>query len=119
MSTITLNTKSYVGAGLIAGVANWFERSAGVLSGFSNLRASIKTDSKVRIKWDFDLPIVATADSSCGCAGELKRTGDVTVSVRLDPSYTLTERTDLADRLKDLVQSTQFRDSVINLINAG
>lgn len=119
MSNITLNTKSYVGAGLIAGVAAWVERSAGVLTGFSNLRASIKTDSKVRIKWDFDLPIIAATDSSCGCAGELKRTGDVTVSIRLDPSMTTAERTDLADRLKDLVQTSQFRDSVISLVNAG
>lgn len=116
MSNITLNTKLYSGSGFIAGVAQWVERGAGILSGFSNLRASLRSDTKVRVKWDFDLPVVATEDSACSCAGSILRKGDVAVSIRMDPTMTLAERTDLADRLKDLVQTSQFRDSIISLV---
>lgn len=115
MSNITLNTKVYVGSGLMNGLANFIERSAAVAAGFSKLASSLRIDAKIRGKWTLDLPIVATADSACSCIGEVLRSGDVTVAFRMDLGMTTAERTDLADRLKDLVTSAQFRASIINL----
>lgn len=116
MSNIVLNTKTYAGPQFANNVSNWTERSAGILSGFSKLRGSISTDSKVRVKWDFDLPVIAAVDSSCSCAGDVLRMADINLTVRMDPSMTLAERTDLADRIKDLVATSQFRDSLISLV---
>lgn len=115
MPNITLNTKLYSSSGFLNGVAGWTERSAGILAGFSGLRGSLRSDSKVRVKWDFNVPIIATEDSACSCAGTVLRKGDVDVSIRMDPSLTLAERTDLADRLVSLVSDVTFRASIINL----
>lgn len=115
MSTITLDELSYVGDGYLnPGITQWTERSAGVVAGFSTLRASVKVDTKVRPKWDLHVPVVATTDSSCACTGAVLRVGDVTISVRMDLGMTVAERTSLADRIADLVQSAQFRASVID-----
>ena len=117
MSTITLDALAFNGDGYInPGVSQWTERSAGVIAGFSTLRASAKLDQKFRPKWDLHVPVIATSDSSCACTGAVLRVGDATISVRMDPSYTLAERTNLADMIKDLTASTQFRDSLINMI---
>lgn len=119
MSNIVLNTKTYSGAGFLNGLVSWIERSGGVAAAFSVVRSSLRIDpekaGKVRIKWDLDMPIVATESSSCSCAGDVLRKGDFIITGRLDKGLTEAERTDLADRLSDLVQSAQFRAAVINL----
>lgn len=122
MSNLTLNTKTYTGAGLLNGVVSWIERSLGIASGFSAVRSSLRIDpesqkdgGKIRIKWDLELPVVATEDSSCSCAGEVLRKADVNITIRIDKGYTTAERTDFMERLEDLVQTTQFRASVISL----
>ena len=119
MSNLTLNTKTYTGAGLVNGLVSWIERSLGIASGFSVTRSSLRTDpekgGKVRGKWDIDMPIVATESSACSCAGDVLRTADANISFRLDKRLTLAERTDFALRLKDLVASAQFQASIINL----
>lgn len=120
MSNIVLNTKTYTGTNsFVNGVVSWIERAAGIAAGFSTLRSSLRMDpareGKVRVKWDIDMPIVATEDSSCTCTGDVLRSAVADISVRLDKSLTLAERTDFANRLQDLVASAQFRASLINL----
>lgn len=119
MSNITLNTKTYTGAGFVNGLVSWIERSAGIASGFSPVRSSLRTDpqkdGKVRGKWDIEMPIIATESSACSCAGDVLRVADAVISFRLDKGLTLAERTDFALRLKDLVASAQFQASITNL----
>lgn len=117
MSNIVLNTLTFNGDGYIApGVVQWTYRGGGVYAGFQTLRASAaSSDKKIRPKWDLHMPVVATEDSACACTGTVLRSADATISVRLDPGLTPVERTAFADELKDLVASSQFRDTLINL----
>lgn len=119
MSDLTLNTKTYSGAGFVNGLVSWIERSGGIAAAFSLVRSSLRVDpeakGKVRIKWDLDMPITAAEDSSCSCAGDVLRKADVTINVRIDKSMSTAERTDFMERLEDLVASAQFRASLISL----
>lgn len=119
MSNLTLNTKTYSGAGFINGLVSWIERSGGIAAAFSTVVSSLRIDpeskGKVRIKWTMDMPIVAAEATSCACPGEVVRNADVTIQVRIDKGFTTAERTDFMERLEDLVQTTQFRASVISL----
>lgn len=117
MPNITLNELVFSGDGYIApGVVQWTNREGGVFAGFQTLRASAaNSDKKIRPKWDLHMPIVATEDSSCACTGTVLRMADATINVRLDIGLTTAERTAFADELQDLVASSQFRDSLINL----
>jgi len=119
MSNITLNTKTYTGDGIFNGLASWTERSGGIAASFSRLTQSLVINSMARIRTKLVMPIVATESSSCACAGDVVRTADADISVRLHPGMTLAERTDFADRLQDLVASAQFRAALISLENAG
>lgn len=117
MPNIVLNTKTYNGSGIANGVASYMERSSGLAAGFSPLTAAVKAleSGKSRISWKLFQPTVAAEASSCSCPGQVLRVNDANIGVRLDPGATLAERTDFALRLKDLVASTEFQSSIINL----
>ena len=116
MSNITLNTKSYTGtSGLLNGVASWVERSLGLAALFSRVRSSIRLGDKSRVKWTLDQPYPQPEGAPVCCAPGEERDSSTTISTRLHPSLTTAERTDHADRLKDLVNSAQFRASIIQL----
>lgn len=110
MSTIVLNTKNYTGPVLVRNVSTWTERSSGIAAGFSTADMSVSTDAKViKGKATLKLPILATEDSSCSCAGSVLREGSVFTDVRMGASMSTAERTDLYLRYKDFVNSAQFR----------
>lgn len=117
MANLTLNTVVYNGMGIVNALAQWVSRAAGVASGFAYVKARIRFDDPkfVRIKWTANLPTVATADSSCSCTGEMLRFIDADISIRVATQSTTAERTDFALRLKDLVATTDFQSSIINL----
>lgn len=118
MANIVLNTKTYGGIGLLAGIAQWFERSGGVAGAFGSLTATVKVgggSTKSRIHWKLGMPVVAEEASSCACPGTVTRRLDGDIDIRMDPTATLAERTDYALRLKDLVASPEFQASIINL----
>lgn len=117
MSTIVLNTKNYIGVGTTNGVSNFIERSGGTAASFSRLDTSVKIESKTtRVKWTVGVPVVNVADANaCVCPGEVLRESFAAISIAMGAGATVAERTDFVDRLKDLVQSEQFRSSVINL----
>lgn len=119
MGNITLNTETYNGTGVTNGVAQYIERSAGVAAGFSPVTGSVRQDSKSRVQWKLAQPVVATEASSCSCPGTVIRVMDADIRARLDPGATLAERTDFALRLKDLVASVEFQQSIINLQQPG
>lgn len=115
MANLTLNTKVYVGSGLINGIANWRNLAAGVAAGIARVTASIRFDSKTRLQWKLAVPVVATTESACACPGEPLRIADAVINIRMDPGATSAERTDFALQLKDLVASTDFQSSIISL----
>lgn len=117
MANIVLNSKTYTGQGIVNTLGRYTERSAGVADGFSPLTGSVVVDTKSRVKWKLSLPIIAEEASACACPGSVLRVADVDITIRMDKGMTLAERTDVADRVKDLTAHATFRDSVISLIS--
>lgn len=118
-AALTLNTVSYSPAGTSNGISSWVSRVGGVLNSFSNVTQRFITGSGARkmtkVTHRIEVPVVATADSTCSCAGALLRTSSCQIEFWLDPESTLAERTDLYLRVKDLVAATMFVASVENL----
>jgi len=117
-AAVTLNTVVYSPAGLRNGVATWISRAAGIVAGFSKLTQQYRdptTGTQTKIDFNLSIPVLATADSTCACEGELVRTNSATVSVWVAGTSTLAERTDLYLRLKDLVGSSMFISAVEDL----
>lgn len=118
MANITLNTKVYNGSGVLNGIAQYIERSGGVAGAFGALTASVKVafgTAKSRIHWKVGMPVVAEEASACACPGTVVTRLDADIDVRMDPNASVAERTDFALRLKDLVASTEFQSSIIDL----
>jgi len=117
-ANVTLNTIVYSPSGTTNGVSTWTNRSVGFGSGFTNLKEKFVTPTKgqvVRMEFDLDIPIVQTVDAECACAGELLRTSTAKLSVWVPTSSTAAERTDLYNRLKDLILSAPVSNGVQNL----
>lgn len=116
MSTIVLNSLNYVGSGILNGVSFFWERSKGLANAFSPLSARVNmTKDKSNVLWKLNVPVTATADSPCGCAGDVVRTTYVDVNTRMDRAATAAERADVLARIRDLVASTQFASSITDL----
>lgn len=117
---ITLNTKTYDNVGFNQnGQFAYSEKSAGIPSGFSYLTSKVGTGtgkSDSTVKWNLSLPIVATSDSDCSCAGDVLRTSYIRLEITLPAGSQLAERQDLRLRLKDLVASAQFIAAIDNLV---
>lgn len=117
-ASVTLNTVVYSPAGLKSGIATWISRVGGVLAGFSKLTQSYKdptTGTQTKIDFNLSIPVLATADSTCGCEGDLIRTNSAVISFWVAGTSTLAERTDLYLRVKDLVASSMLISAVENL----
>lgn len=117
-ANVTLNTIVYAPSGTTNGVSTWANRSGGSGASFTFLKEEFVQPTKgdvVRMKFSLDVPIVATADSECACIGGLLRTSTIQLSVWVPQSSTAAERTDLYNRLKDLVLSAPVSNGVSNL----
>lgn len=117
-ASVNLNTVVYSPAGLRAGVATWISRVGGVLAGFSKLTQSYKdptTGTQTKIDFNLSIPVLATADSTCACEGEVLRTNSVVISFWVAGTSTLEERTDLYLRAKDLIANSMLISAVENL----
>lgn len=114
--SIILNTKTYNPDGYDAnGVSNYSERSAGVPTGYSGLSfGQTRSDTYIKNVTRLTLPVVATTDSDCSCAGAALRTSRIRLEVEESVTGTLAERQDLLDRLQDLVVSAQFEAFILN-----
>lgn len=113
MSNIVLNTVTYIGEGIQNGVTNFINRSAEMLSGFSSLVGRVRNAGKrVEVRWNLAIPVLIAADSPCGCAGEVNFITFVEVAVKFDQRASSAQRTDTYARLKDLILSSQFENSV-------
>ncbi len=117
-AAVTLNTVVYSPNGLRNGIASWISRAGGVLAGFSKLTQKYSdpvSGTQTKIDFNLSIPVLATADSTCACEGELIRTNSATLSFWVAGTSTLAERTDLYLRVKDLVASTMLIAAVENL----
>ena len=116
MSNLTLNTKTYNGAGLRDGVAEWYERSGGVAASFSKADASLRFSAgKWRGLGRLSLPTVLDASSACGCEGDLASLSDASFTFRIDPKASPDAREDLYLRFKDYVASAEVHAMFQNL----
>lgn len=118
MSNLTLNTKTYSGLGINAGVTKYQERSSGVASGFSNLDQKISFDDKkiIRNVTRLYVPVVAAAASNCTCEGDVLRTTDAILTVRIPQTATAAERLDFVKRLQAMVMTPEFAASISDLV---
>lgn len=118
-ANVTLNAVVYTPSGVDQkGTAKWTNRSAGFGNGFSVISESVVTPSTGSVTkelFTLNIPIVATVDGACSCAGDLLRTSTVQISVWIPNSSTAAERLDLWTRIRDLVASTPFVNGVQNL----
>lgn len=120
-AAVTLNTVVYdpAGSDSKSGLVLWFNRAGGLLNSFSRLSQRFLTGvggtKATRISFRVEVPIVATADSTCACTGALLRTGSFDVQFSVDPGSTLAERTDLYLRAKDLLATDLVKFGIENL----
>lgn len=116
---ITLNSKVYNWAQFDPnGVSRYLETSAGVPTAFSNLTAKVTvgTGKSQKVKWRLAIPTVATDPSACACPGEVLNTDYIEVTAEVGSGGSLVSRQDLLARLRSLVLTTQFGDSINNLV---
>lgn len=116
MSNIVLNSLTYVGNGIVNGVAWFINRSAGVVNGFNQLSSRIGYGDKTIVHWKLMLPSLVADDSPCGCAGSVSYTNYVDITARMDRKTTAAERTAILASIRDLVATTNFGDSITSLV---
>lgn len=118
-ANVTLNAVVYTPSGVDQkGTAKWTNRTSGFGNGFSVISESVVTPSTGSVTkelFTLNIPIVATVDGACSCAGDLLRTSTVQISVWIPNSSTAAERLDLWTRIRDLVASAPFVNGVENL----
>ena len=117
MSTITLNSKAYVGAGILNGISRFIDRSLGIVAGSSNLTASVNASkAKTTIKWKLVIPVLNDEASACACPGDVLQETIVDFTVRFDAKADPTHRADVLARLQALVLTSQFEGTVEDLV---
>lgn len=118
--SITLNSKVYSYDGMTSqAISQYSDRSGGVPASFSPLTSKVEdgsASSNTKVRWKLKVPVVATVDSECSCAGSLLREYITDIVVTVPPGSTAAERTDLEARISDLVASPEFSASIISLI---
>ena len=122
-ANVTLNTKVYTPSSYNNGVAGWLNRDAGVAAGFSPLTQRVYQAPRHKDgslgAWHsvhkLTVPIVAETDSSCSCSGSVLRESGFDIHGWFAAGATLSERTDLYDRLCSLVLTDQFKETFTKL----
>lgn len=119
MSNIVANTLTYVGDGILNGIARFTERSAGVLAYFRVISGSISsngTSKKTSVKWKVVLPFPDAEPTSCPCDGAAPFSDTIiNVDIRVDSRSDLAYRTAVYNTVKDLIASTNYQSSVKDL----
>lgn len=119
-TNLTLNTVTYVPKGVQGQLASWINRASGVPGSFSVADLSVADPGPkgqvFRVTARLSLPIVATADTDCTCAGDVLRTYNATITILLPVTGTTTERDDFEKRVKDFVADSQFASAVKDLV---
>jgi hypothetical protein len=113
---LTLNTKVYVPRGRNGDEAAWALVGDATFGGAtSTVKESVRGPSKdgiTRVRFTLDLPKAASADSACGCVGQITAQGYADIQIRVPSTFTTAERQDFVDRIQALVATTVFDVSV-------
>ena len=117
--TITLNTKAYQWSGFTsADYGSWRYAGGGLASEFSYLTNQVKVGGgkqSSEIKWNLAVPHIADEASACACPGGVLDTDYVRILVQPGPMSSTVSRTDLLARIRSLVATNEFGNSVVNL----
>lgn len=113
---LTLNTKVYTPTSYTGGIAQWVHRPTdGIATSYSTVTQSVKSTNGVQgavhTQHKLTIPVIATTDSDCACAGTILRTAWVDIHSSSAPTSTLVERTELYDQLCDLILTDAFKDA--------
>lgn len=117
--TITLNSKAYAWGGFSSqNFASWRFSGGGTVGEFSYLTNKVEAGSSKRassIRWNLAIPYVATEATACACPGAVLGTDFVKLLVEPSVTSTTASRTDLLARIRSLVLTDEFENSVVNL----
>lgn len=115
-SNLTLNTKVYVPRGRNGDEAAWALVGDATFGGATSLvKESVRGPSKdgiTRVRFTLDVPKAASADSACGCTGQVTAQGYADIQIRVPSTFTTAERQDFVDRIQALVATSVFDVSV-------
>jgi len=117
-AAVTFNTIVYSPNGVTGNVAVWANRSSSFGTGFTYFKEDFSPSTKggqVKMLFSLDVPIVAATDTGFVAAGTVLRRSTVQLSCWLAADSTSAERTDVYNRLKDLVLSAPVSNGVQNL----
>lgn len=95
------------------------EKSAGTPSGFQYLTTKVNTGTGKAdsvVKFNLSMPIVATVDSDCACAGDVLRTYYAKIELVIPSGSTAAERVNFDDEIQSLVLTTQWIAAVETLV---
>lgn len=114
-TNLTLNTKVY-GATRIdsVGTSWWYERSGGTASSYSPLSLSITdptASKRGRVGFRLEVPVTATVDTACVCAGSVLRTISVTGYADIPGDSTAAEKADALARFIAFVSTPTFANA--------
>lgn len=117
MSNLVLNGLTYAGTGITNSVSYWYERSAGLVSGFRWLTARVIYGAReVTTNWRLSVPVLVAEDSTRDVPGSVMYINRTELSVRHDRRATPTERAATLQAIKDLVASSQFEESITSFV---
>lgn len=114
-----LNSKTYTYAGVVGNFSRWAYRALGLPQLFSWATGSVqagdgkKTTSTV--KWRLVVPLPVTESSPCGCEGDVEGKITAFVDINITGRADTAARTDFLAQLRDLLATTEFSSSLINL----
>lgn len=117
-ANVTLNTIVYSPNGTTNGKSTWTNRAGGFGNSFTNLTETFGqpvNGSAVKMTFLLEVPIVATVDTGFVAAGTLLRKCTVQISAFMASDSSAAERTDVYNRLKDLVLSAPVSNGIQNL----
>lgn len=115
-SNITLNTKVYTPRGTSGGISTWMLVGDATFGGApSSVTESVRGplgDGTYRTRWVVSIPKAASADTACGCTGQITGTAKADINISFPANLTTVERQDFVDRLQALVALSVFDVSV-------
>lgn len=120
-STINLNTVPHNPRGTESGISTWAgpSDSGDFGGGLARLTESVRgplADGSYRIRFQYRVPKLATADSACGCIGTiLGKVNGFDLTFDVSGALTAAERQDLRKRFQSLATSQVLVDAVDSL----
>lgn len=127
--SITLNSVVYNWVGFDpSGASRWTATAGGLATSFSNLtervtigsfEGSAKTPRMSKSQWRINIPIVATEVSGNVAVGDVLRTAYFNTTIEFHPTSTSAERADMLARIRALVLTTDFGNSITNLAQSA